>query len=80
MSVVNHTPLTKATHWKVVIPFYGYGAIALLVSTVLLLLSANNLLNHYFSPGNLAITHLMALGWGTMMILGSESSVDSRFN
>lgn len=72
MSVVNHTPLTKTTHWKVVIPFYGYGAIALLVSTVLLLLSANNLLNHYFSPGNLAITHLMALGWGTMMILGAS--------
>ncbi|WP_026763543.1 cytochrome c oxidase subunit I [Sediminibacterium salmoneum] len=72
MSVVNHTPLTKTTHWKAVIPFYGYGAIALLVSTVLLLLSANNLLIHYFSPGNLAITHLMALGWGTMMILGAS--------
>lgn len=72
MSVVNHTSLTKTTHWKVVIPFYGYGAISLLISTVLLLLSANKILNHYFSPGNLAVTHLMALGWGTMMILGAS--------
>lgn len=70
MSIMNQTTLAKTTHWKVVIPFYSYGAISLLVSTVLLLLSSSNLLNHYFSPGNLAITHLMALGWGTMMILG----------
>jgi cbb3-type cytochrome oxidase subunit 1 len=27
---------------------------------------------HYFNPKTLAITHLMALGWGTMIILGAS--------
>jgi hypothetical protein len=29
-------------------------------------------LQHYFHPHTLAITHVMALGWGTMMILGAS--------
>lgn len=63
---------TKTTSWKVVLPFYGYAAIAFLIATVILFLSAGDITKHYFHPHTLAITHIMALGWGTMMILGAS--------
>jgi hypothetical protein len=62
--------VTTTSH-RIVLPFYLYAALAFLVSTVLLLLSATEIANHYFQPHTLAIIHIMALGWGTMIILGS---------
>ena len=67
----NHA-ITKTTSWKVVLPFYGYSAVAFLIATTILLFSAGNITGHYFLPHTLAITHIMALGWGTMMILGAS--------
>jgi hypothetical protein len=55
-----------------VVPFYLYAAISFLVSTILLFVSAPTFLEHYFSPQHLALTHAMALGWGTMIILGAS--------
>lgn len=63
---------TKTTTYKVVLPFYGYAAVAFFAATLLLLLSATEITGHYFQPHNLAIVHIMALGWGTMMILGAS--------
>lgn len=63
---------TKTTSYKVVLPFYGYAAVSFLVASILLLLSAANITRHYFQPHTLAIIHIMALGWGTMMILGAS--------
>lgn len=60
------------TSYRVVLPFYFYAAIAFLVATVLLFLSTGDLQGHYFHPHTLAITHTMALGWGTMIILGAS--------
>lgn len=57
---------------RVVVPFYGYAALSLLASTLLLALSSSSFTGHYFHPRLLAVTHLMALGWGTMMILGAS--------
>jgi len=68
----SHTGLAKNTSYKVVLPFYIYGALAILVATILLFLSSSAFLQHYFHPQTLAITHVMALGWGTMMILGAS--------
>ena len=39
---------------------------------VLLVLSSKAFGSHYFQPPVLAVTHTMALGWGTMMILGAS--------
>jgi hypothetical protein len=64
--------LTKNTSHKVVLPFYVFGAISILAATILLLFSSSAFLQHYFHPQTLAITHIMALGWGTMMILGAS--------
>jgi hypothetical protein len=71
-STTVNTSATKTTSWKVVLPFYGYAAVAFLVANIFLLLSATDLLSHYFHPHALAITHIMALGWGTMIILGAS--------
>lgn len=62
----------KTTSYKVVLPFYLYAAISFLISAVLLLTSTSAFLQHYFHPHILAITHLMALGWATMIILGAS--------
>lgn len=66
------SPLQKTTPYGVVVPFYIYAALSFLVATGLLLGSTEVAGQHYFHPPTLAITHLMALGWGTMIILGAS--------
>lgn len=66
------TGITKTTSWKIVLPFYGYAALAFLAATFLLVLSVTQITKHYFHPHTLAITHIMALGWGTMVIFGAS--------
>ncbi|MCC6384226.1 MAG: cytochrome C oxidase subunit I [Bacteroidia bacterium] len=65
-------PAIKTTSYKVVIPFYIYAALSFLIACILLLTSGGAFLKHYFHPHVLAITHTMALGWGTMIILGAS--------
>ena len=64
--------LTKSTSYKVVLPFYLYAGLSFLTAVILLLFCTPAFLQHYFHPHTLAITHIMALGWGTMMILGAS--------
>lgn len=72
MIIAATTPQQKTTSYKVVLPFYLYAAVAFLLACLLLLFSGDAFQVHYFNPGALAITHLMALGWGTMVILGAS--------
>lgn len=69
---IANTGAVKNTSYKVVLPFYLYAGLSLLVATFFVLLSTPAFLQHYFHPHTLAITHMMALGWGTMIILGSS--------
>lgn len=64
--------LTRNTSPGLVLPYYIYGAVAFLVAAILLIFSSGAVLQHHFHPQTLAITHTMALGWGTMMILGAS--------
>ena len=66
------TNVGNNTSHKVVIPLYVYAAFSLLVATILLIFTTNAFTQHSFHPHTLAITHTMALGWGTMMILGAS--------
>ncbi|HWH62363.1 MAG TPA: hypothetical protein VNS50_03790, partial [Ginsengibacter sp.] len=68
----SNTSLVKNTSYKVVLPFYLYAALSFFAATIFLFFSSSAFLQHYFHPKTLAITHLMALGWGTMMILGAS--------
>lgn len=72
MVVTTNNNLVQNTTHKVVIPFYVYAALSFLAATILLFLSDNAFTQHYFHPRTLAITHTMALGWGTMIILGAS--------
>src|SRR5690242_2732704 len=67
-----NTGLAKNTSYKVVLPFYLYAGLCFFTASLLLIFSSPAFLQHYFHPHTLAITHLMALGWGTMMILGAS--------
>ena len=62
----------KNTTYKVVLPFYLYASFSFLVCTIILFFSAEAFTQHYFHPHVLAVTHIMALGWGTMIILGAS--------
>ncbi|MCC6542586.1 MAG: cytochrome c oxidase subunit I [Flavobacteriales bacterium] len=64
--------VARTTSHKVVLPFYAYAAVSFLASTVLLLFSGDGFAGHWFQPRILAVTHLMALGWATMIILGAS--------
>lgn len=70
--ITSANSLVKNTSYKVVIPFYLYAALAFLSATILLFFSTPAFTEHYFHPHTLAITHTMALGWGTMIILGAS--------
>lgn len=62
----------KAPSPRVVIPYYITGAVVFFVLTFLMLLSSASFLGHYFQPHILTFTHLAALGWGTMIIIGAS--------
>lgn len=64
--------LQQTTNYKVVLPFYIYASLGFLIGTILLLCSTHAVGAHYFNPHILAITHTMALAWGTMIIFGAS--------
>jgi len=71
LTSTGHINAQHTTH-KVVLPFYVYASLAFLAATLLLFLSSSALTGHYFNPKILAVTHTMALGWGTMIIFGAS--------
>jgi len=73
MLPINSAPgLQKTTSSTVVLPFYIYAAVSFLLACGMLLWHSGIVGQHHFQPQTLAITHLMGLGWGTMMILGAS--------
>src|SRR5690554_1841577 len=56
---------------RVIVPFYGTGALFFLLLSMLLFFASGELGGHYFAPKVLTIVHTAALGWGTMMIFGA---------
>lgn len=68
----SNSPVAATTSHRAVIPFYAYAALSFVAATGLLFLSSSSFTGHYFQPHILAITHLMALGWGTMLIFGAS--------
>jgi len=58
--------------YSIVVTHYVAAAFCFLVLSVMMLFSVNVFTGHYFHPQILAITHMAALGWGTMIILGAS--------
>ncbi|MEJ7693106.1 hypothetical protein [Daejeonella sp.] len=57
--------------YKLVAGHYFVSAICFACLSVMLLFAAQNLSGHYFHPQLLAVTHMAALGWGTLIIFGA---------
>lgn len=68
----SNSSVAPTTSHRAVIPFYAYAALSFVAATLLLFFSSASFTGHYFQPHILAITHLMALGWGTMLIFGAS--------
>lgn len=67
MSAISHNnPL-----YKIVVTHYLLAGLFFLTLTIMLLFSVGALSGHYFQPKILALTHIAALGWGTMIIFGA---------
>lgn len=65
------TSTNKATSPSIVLPHYGCSAVSFFVLTVMMLISADSFIGHYFNPRLLAITHTAILAWGGMIIFGA---------
>lgn len=57
--------------YRLVISHYLLSGICFAALAVMLLFSSGELTGHYFHPHLLAITHMAALGWGTLIIFGA---------
>lgn len=55
----------------IVIPHFLFGALTWIAVTALILFSPDAFTQHYFNPKLLSITHLLVLGWVSMMIFGA---------
>ncbi|MHA6728041.1 hypothetical protein ACX3PU_08255 [Chryseobacterium sp. A301] len=64
--------IAKAPKNVAIAPFYISGALCFLTLCVMMLFSSSAFLGHYFSAYILAIVHMAALGWGTMIIFGAS--------
>jgi len=58
--------------FRIVVSHYVAAAFSFLILSVMMLFSVKAFTGHYFHPQILAITHMAALGWGTMIILGAS--------
>lgn len=54
----------------IIIPHFVFGMLALLSVTVLIIIYPGAFTRHFFNPQLLSITHLLVLGWITMLISG----------
>ncbi|MGX5689382.1 hypothetical protein [Arcticibacter tournemirensis] len=57
--------------YKIVVSHYFVSALCFLALTLMLFFSVKEMQGHYFQPRLLAITHMAALGWGTLIIFGA---------
>jgi hypothetical protein len=57
--------------YRIVVAHYILSAINFVLLAVLLWFAKSELLGHYFHPQLLAITHLAALGWASLIIFGA---------
>ena len=68
---MNQIASQNAPSPKVVIPHYAFGGLTWLAVTLLIVFNPEAFTQHFFNPELLAITHLLMLGWITMIIFGA---------
>ena len=68
---MNGLQTANAPSSKIVIPHFIAGAFAFLIVTILLAISTPELLTAYYNNKLIAITHIIILGWASMMVFGA---------
>ena len=68
---MNQIASQNAPSPKVVVPHFIFGALTWLMVTILIIFHPEAFTQHYFNAELLAITHLLVLGWITMIIFGA---------
>lgn len=68
---MNGLQTANAPSPKIVVPHFVAGSLAFVIATSLLFISAGEWHNLYFHPKLIAITHIMVLGWATMIAFGA---------
>ncbi len=68
---MNQIASQNAPSPKVVIPHYAFGGLTWFAVTLLIVFHPEAFTQHFFNPELLAITHLLVLGWITMIIFGA---------
>lgn len=68
---MNQIASQNAPSPKVVVPHFVFGALSWLVVTLLIVFHPEVFIQHFFNAKLLAITHLLVLGWITMVIFGA---------
>ncbi|UKJ08927.1 hypothetical protein [Solitalea lacus] len=68
---MSHAISIKTVSAKMISAHYMAGSIAYLIVCVLMLMSGNAFAGHFFHPQLLAMVHLAALGWISMIIIGT---------
>lgn len=68
---MNQIASQNAPSPKVVIPHYVFGGLTWLAVTLLIVFNPEAFTQHFFNPELLSITHLLVLGWITMIIFGA---------
>jgi len=56
---------------NVILPYFSFGALSFMVASVVLFIVAPDLTRHYLSPRLLTLTHILILGWISMIIFGA---------
>ncbi len=56
---------------SVVLPHYAIGAIFFIIASIMMFFSAGDMANSYIGPKVLSMTHIIILGWITIIIFGA---------
>ncbi|MBK9593721.1 MAG: hypothetical protein IPO32_20270 [Crocinitomicaceae bacterium] len=65
------TASNNAPDYRVITPHFMIGAVVILLAVILLFFNPDSLTSHFFNAHLLALTHLVSLGWITMIIFGA---------
>jgi hypothetical protein len=68
---MNGLQTANAPSSKIVIPHFIAGALSFLIVAILLAFSTPELLTAYYNNKLIAITHIIILGWASMMVFGA---------
>ncbi len=66
-----NTNVNSKSTYSIITIHYATGAISFLIASIMICLSLNAFSEHHFNPKLLTITHIITIGWATLIIMGA---------